>query len=568
MPNYIKLDNSCSANGGNIANIYDVIGDSVRFISDCKKFNNESDFLANNDSYLLSNKNPLNNNDTCSIFNNSNKKLFFKTSSDSLLLISVNYRVVPNENYEIAFNLIKLENKSYDNFSIYINGQKIDYFRYYNNGVCNLDSLKFSYYNSSDTLIYIDLVYNSNSTDIFGIADFRFNICNCPILPTLTKAYNVCQNSEIKLIGRDKQNFINIWYPKDAFSNPYDSHQNIIATKNDTIYLESQDIFTKCIYYDTITIYTYNKTVDIDTAIISDCLNEIVKLYTHNNYKSYKWVDKNSGKVVSSEKEYYLSQNGDYYLSVIDSNGCELTSDIINISSIDTTKSTYTNLIFTLNQDSLECIDSTMYLQQKCNSITITNNSLKNVRINDAYISRNTNFSVPLHQLPITIPAKDTANLIVCFNPNNLGEYRDTMYVTDDCKEYRIPLLSYGIIDYQNNDSKCNVALKFSDYILPNNYSVVFNSPIPNPSNSIVNIKYEITRPFDKNIEISSCISDILGNKLFNYTNTISSSILIDGVVKEKGTITYNVEELASGTYLLLCTIQGNFISFPIAINK
>ncbi len=294
------------------------------------------------------------------------------------------------------------------------------------------------------------------------------------------------------------------------------------------------------------------------------CIGEISTLYPDKEYKSYKWIDKSNGNIISNNKNLTIKSSGDYYLVVTDTNGCEGVSNIKSIYVRNTTDV----LTFTLNRTTFHYIDSTNYKQQKCSQITIINNSNNDFYLKDAYLFRNTSFSLPLNQFPLIIPALDSINLLVCFSPSSLGEIRDTIHIEDNCGYHDLPLTSYGILSNSIAQSKCEVPLIFSPNKIEQSFSAVFLQPTPNPANNSITLYYEITIPENENVKINSFITNILGDKLTTFNNEIIAIENKNGIIRENGKISYNISNLTSGYYLLLCNIQNNTISFPIIIQR
>lgn len=311
---------------------------------------------------------------------------------------------------------------------------------------------------------------------------------------------------------------------------------------------------------------------EIDFAILQDiikdtlCLNELVKLYPDRDFESYKWFNKKTNTKVSEEKEFYVKENGEYYLVVVDSNGCTYTSRrVVVVYSIDD-NGAGSNLQFILNRDTLHYIDSTEYLSQHCSTIGLFNSSNNNIIIDDVYLFENIYFSTPLSQFPITIPAQDTVDLIVCFAPFKIGENRDTLQIKGNCRDYYAPLLSYGVLSSSNVGSKCDVSILLSDPESDGEASATFYNPTPNPASDFISVKYEINGKASLNIKIYSYIIDVLGNKVAN--SDILSQTSTKNNIANNSSIEFNVEKLKTGYYILIIEIENQIVSFPILINK
>ncbi|HRP02299.1 MAG TPA: YCF48-related protein [Candidatus Kapabacteria bacterium] len=300
----------------------------------------------------------------------------------------------------------------------------------------------------------------------------------------------------------------------------------------------------------------------LDTFCINSGTTPV--LFADSDYKTYEWIDKNTGKVVATEKLFSPSESGEYYLRVKDTSGC---SGVSNIKSI-FIKNATNALSFKLNRDSLHYFDSTNYKYQRCLPITLINHSAKDYILDDIYMLKNLSFSVPLSQFPLTIPAKDSINLNVCFSPLELGELRDTIKIGDICGTHLLPLLSYGVLNQSDANSKCEVPLLFNPKGISQSYSAIFYQPIPNPASDYVQISYEINKPQGQSTDFTTLLTNLMGKKFSNYEIISKSTISNNDIEVETGVIKFNTIDLANGYYVFLCKIQNQTISFPVIIEK
>ena len=294
------------------------------------------------------------------------------------------------------------------------------------------------------------------------------------------------------------------------------------------------------------------------------CIGDVATLYPDTDYEFYEWIDKNSGKVISNNREISVSESGNYYLKVVDSNGCEASSNIKSIFIRNETNA----LTYVLNNDDFHFIDSTSYRSQRCSPILIKNNSEKDFYIDDVYFAKNLSFSVPLSQFSLLVPARDSISLIVCFSPQELGELTDTITVRDICSDHHLPVQSFGILSSSSADSKCEVPLIFSPKEIAQSYSAVFDAPSPNPAKNQIAVNFDITRPEDENLNFDAFLSNILGDKFDKFEVVKTSIEHNNGNVRELGKILFNIKDLNTGYYLFLCNIQNNIVSFPVVIKR
>ena len=318
LPNSIRDEHFCEPNG--INNIKDGDYEKKLFYNQIApyKANNLNEFINNGSRYLFYNKNPLNINDNCNLFDGSNTFLFFHVQRVGDILLNYEVDVVPNKEYLLSFDIARLENKDYNYFQIVINGDEINYHRFYNTSLCQLDSIKASFSSGSNTKAYITIAYdNYGNEDIFGLDNFEFRLCGCDTLPSLSKKIKVCKKEQVELVGRDEELFFNTWSPSSYFKNPDLYKQKFTPGKTDTVYLKSQSKFSECVYYDTL--YFELKPTDTLKVLGDDfiCAGDSALIFIEGNYNDILW---SNGK---TSKNIYVTKPGKYDVICYDINGCE-----------------------------------------------------------------------------------------------------------------------------------------------------------------------------------------------------------------------------------------------------
>jgi len=186
-----------------------------------------------------------------------------------------------------------------------------------------------------------------------------------------------------------------------------------------------------------ITVTFYDKPV---VKIYSDgplniCEGNTVQLSTTKKYLKYLWNTGDSTEAIS------VSSTGQYWVSVIDSNGCDAISDTVSV---------FVSIV-DINIDDLGqtkfgnvCIG-----ESKEQSFAITNNSNAAIFIESLKLNSNLDYSLQTEpQLPATIERNQSLIVHLNFFPKFLGKFLDTLSlsITSPCfYKYQISVEGNGI---------------------------------------------------------------------------------------------------------------------------
>jgi hypothetical protein len=101
----------------------------------------------------------------------------------------------------------------------------------------------------------------------------------------------------------------------------------------------------------------------------------------------------------------------------------------------------------------------------RCDSMMLENYGRFPLTLNQASLSRNLRFSVPLSQFPFTIPPGSVRNLYICYNPNRISDTfnmemdRDTLVLGARCINSNFYLQAQGADDINPVESKCKLTV-------------------------------------------------------------------------------------------------------------
>jgi hypothetical protein len=240
------------------------------------------------------------------------------------------------------------------------------------------------------------------------------------------------------------------------------------------------------------------------------------------------------------------SKPGNFNISVYNLNGKEL---IISDSLLSASYGTIFSFVpkDTLNFGGLE------YSRMKCLNLTIKNLTNNTQVIDNLPLVFNLEFSIPPNQLPITIPAKDSAKVEVCFYPLTLkyGRHYDTLYFDNPCNSAKIALIGELLHSEYSSGTYCDVdILAKTDTSGRSTVGIIPELMINKKSNEIIDISLNFTPKSGKII-----LMDILGNQV------LSASV-------ESSKLTVRTADLPAGPYYILYTSPALVLTGKVILIK
>jgi photosystem II stability/assembly factor-like uncharacterized protein len=290
------------------------------------------------------------------------------------------------------------------------------------------------------------------------------------------------------------------------------------------------------------------------------CKTDSLILSTKEKYSQYIWYDADSKKILQqgTQDHYNVLISGNYYVKVINSNGCEGISAIKNVNYA--ADSNRVEIMLDLNQNDIR-IDSTYPGDINCGKLKIKNYTDQPAVIENLYFQKNSAFSIPKSQLPVYLKAFEEKSIDVCFSPDKIGDDNDTVIVEDVCNNHIIKVVSYGLKNVYYGDSKCGLTIKLLTQKLSGHGSVSMSEPVPNPASTKAKVNFYTEDSKGVNFKLSYKIIDRLGETVYS---TEPKNISIYNNTDYDIDITH----LNSGYYYLMMCIDGSYIVFPIIIEK
>jgi photosystem II stability/assembly factor-like uncharacterized protein len=212
------------------------------------------------------------------------------------------------------------------------------------------------------------------------------------------------------------------------------------------------------------------------------CNLDSTELVAPSGYRSYVW---NTG---DTKQSIMVKDAGRYHVVLTDSIGCILFSDTLTIERINLDNYLSASIS---GKTSLE-FDTTIVSGKTCITLTFTNkNPISNYTLELPYIRRNIEFSMPMSQFPINIKPLDSLTLDICFSPDSIGIWRDTIVFRDTCSSLVYPLIGYGK-PYEISDFiKCGIEV--NSYVISNGQALYCEFlPHPIQSNAVLMLQDDI----------------------------------------------------------------------------
>ena len=278
---------------------------------------------------------------------------------------------------------------------------------------------------------------------------------------------------------------------------------------------------------------------------INDCNKRIYKVESFDNIDSINIVNSKNMKfnfssnaptksTIITARITDISINGYYTIIIKTNKGQEL---LIKDSII---FEKYPTLAAPL-QDGFVTIDSVHLNGLKIKSLLIKNPTLYEAIINNAYFLNNTEYSLVQSQIPIVIPAGGAKEVLVAFNPTNLGAIIDTLIFPLSCGELEIPFKSICLAKEYAIHTECD-AISIGKTI-----SAKFIDLSPNPADDIIGVKVKLFKT-QANAEFE--IINNFGEKL---TAKLISKSISGGELEAQ----IDISNLSSGVYQI--ALKGEY---------
>jgi hypothetical protein len=182
-----------------------------------------------------------------------------------------------------------------------------------------------------------------------------------------------------------------------------------------------------------------------------------------------------------------------------------------------------------------------------CGTIAVQNTGIVPFILDQPFISRNIQLSLPISQFPLIIPAGQTRLLTVCFNPSLVAQYRDTLTVSKYCVTEQIALIGEGLAGEQIVGTRCKADVRVSPQF---GTRVNPTANIPNTSTERLQIRHF---PDPANTQITLHIevpeTEILSVKLHSMVGVEIASLPKQVFTQGAWELDLHLTSVESGTY-------------------
>lgn len=165
-----------------------------------------------------------------------------------------------------------------------------------------------------------------------------------------------------------------------------------------------------------------------------------------------------------------------------------------------------------------------IYENQNCQKIKIFNKGNSDFTIDNAFFKENINFSFPVSQLPLTIPAKSSKEFTICVSPHYLShkENFDTLFILGECNDFYLAAKVVYDFTELNSETKCLVPIniQYDSVKYFSHQSIISN-------NNFVEIELENSEKIDVSIynSLATRINDPKIKQNSNWLNIDFSNI-------------------------------------------
>jgi hypothetical protein len=142
-------------------------------------------------------------------------------------------------------------------------------------------------------------------------------------------------------------------------------------------------------------------------------------------------------------------------------------------------------------------------------------------------------FSIPISQLPFVIRSGETRSIRVCFSPNELRTYRDTLILRGNCLGDTLVLEGVGISTERLLNSRCDVPILLRTISTPTSLTIL--NTAPNPSSGKTSLALELSDAAWISVHLYSAQGVEMRTLYDGYAEQGTSSVEFDTSGLEQG---------------------------------
>ncbi len=210
-----------------------------------------------------------------------------------------------------------------------------------------------------------------------------------------------------------------------------------------------------------------------ETEISGDltiCRGETSLLDAGGPFANYEWSGGENSRTIE------ISEPGLYWVVVEDIHGCRSIADTVEVQ-LDPGRS----IVEFVGVDNTLVLPDVSVGSVTCSNLRLRNSSDEETVIVYPRLRRNIEFSVPAHQFPLRLQAREEVILTVCFVPTATGVLEDVLRIESGCGAEILTLRAGGTVAHLTGTSACDVSLLLGSASTAGGALRVF-SPYPQPA--------------------------------------------------------------------------------------
>ncbi len=208
------------------------------------------------------------------------------------------------------------------------------------------------------------------------------------------------------------------------------------------------------------------------------CPGETTTLASDGAFARYEWSTGETTRRIQAQTR------GSYWLRVTDFFGCTSIADTVRVRSGG--QPATIELVGLAADDVLRLTDVALS-SMECRAISLRNTGPDDLLVSAIRLRRNVEFSLPVHQLPLLLKAREERPLTVCFAPDAAEEFSDRLTLETDCWQRKITLRAAGLVPHLTGAADCNVVVQLG-LAGSEGLALELLPPYPQPAGDVVEI--------------------------------------------------------------------------------
>lgn len=217
----------------------------------------------------------------------------------------------------------------------------------------------------------------------------------------------------------------------------------------------------------------------VDTLPKIPCFGEDLVISSTSDFAKIEWFNQQTGEALGEGKSKAIRKDGRYYFKATNQFGCSKYSDTVFVEFRIDSNVFDISLVSTNNTLSF---DTLFNYESRCKTFKMRNISSKPYTVDNLYLTRNVAFTMPKSKFPVTISARDSMDIEICFSPIKLGMDYDTLLLDDKCSPHRLDMTAFTRGAKTLGESRCQVPWSLEIISLGKTPFIRYSEISPNPN--------------------------------------------------------------------------------------